>query len=650
MTFLVSYDEDILGEPAEHGVRTASRATGLLRVFNEAGVIVAADVHVALRLGRLSDTTDEQVLLAVALAVRAPRLRSTCVDLSTISHTADADVDVPVDVSSLPWPAVEEWVRIVGGCALVGPGRPLELEGSTLYLNRYWSDECAVAADLLARAGGSGPPGMDEERAASAMERAAAALDGIDEHQKIAVASALTHRFTVVAGGPGTGKTTTIARLLAVIDEAAKAAGSDLPMISLGAPTGKAASRLQQAVRDEAASLRVGADVVSHLCALDGKTIQRLLLTDPSNHARFRHNRTNPLPSDVVVIDETSMVPLSVMARLLEAVRPDARLILVGDPDQLASVEAGAVLGDVLGPASHRMCMRRSSRESLERVAGVTVESDDPPVLEASGEQTPIGDGAVLLSRSYRFDGAIAELAAAIREGDADRTVDTLSTRHDGLRWLTPTAGPGADPDLTGEVRTLAVESLGNVVVSAQQGDVRGAVEALGSFRLLCAHRRGPAGAYTWAKIVESWLVAGVSGFETRGLWYVGRPLLVTANDYATGLYNGDTGVVIAGPGGLPVAAFDREDEILSVSPSRLESVETVYAMTVHKSQGSQFDAVALVLPEPDSPILTRELLYTAVTRARTSVVIAGSEESLRTAVERPVARSSGLRKRLWGP
>ena len=464
--------------------------------------------------------------------------------------------------------------------------------------------------------------------------------DGGADRQRLAAASAVLRRLTVVAGGPGTGKTTTVARILALIDEQARAAGAPPPLMALTAPTGKAAARLEEAVHQEAAGLDVDDALRRRLLATQASTLHRLLGWQPGNRSRFRHHRGNRLPHDVIVVDETSMVSLSQMAKLVEAVRPDARLVLVGDPQQLASVEAGAVLGDIVGPAADRLLIRAAARTGLAEAAGATVEAEDPPA------GTAIGDGIVVLRRVHRFGGGIAELADAVRRGDADATLAALSGASDDVTWL-PVDLAAGDAEVAA-VRTAAVTAGIAVADAAKVGDPRAALDALGAFRLLCAHRRGPYGVATWSAQVEAWLAAAVPGFAASGAWYVGRPLLVTENDYTLGLYNGDTGVVVAVGAERLAAVFERRGQILEFSPARLSAVETVHVMTVHKSQGSQFDTVAALLPDPESPILTRELLYTAVTRARRRLLLAGTEEAVRVAVTRPVARSSGLRRWLW--
>ncbi|MEA2139723.1 MAG: exodeoxyribonuclease alpha subunit [Solirubrobacteraceae bacterium] len=626
-----------------YDVRRARQAPGLLRAFNDAGVLAAADVHVAVRLGALGGEQDAAVLLAAALAVRAPRLGHVYVDLATIRDTAAVETDEPVDLASLPWPAVGAWVDRAGASAVVSVGEdgadasggPLRLVGSRLYLDRYWREERRVAADLLA----FGELGGADVRIDVLRDGLARMFAGqTDGRQCLAAASAVLRRLTVVAGGPGTGKTTTVARIVALLAEQAAAAGAPAPLVALAAPTAVAAARLEHAVHEQAAGLAVDEPVRAELLALRASTLHRLLGWRPGSHSRFRHNRGQRLPHDVVIVDETSMVSLSLMARLVEAVRPDARLVLVGDPGQLASIEAGAVLGDVVGPCGDALRIGAAARARLAEATGRDVAAAEPP-----GGAT-IGDGIVVLERVHRFGEGIARLAEAIRRGEADGVIDVLRAGAEGVAWIDVDVAD-AD-DALSPVRGRAVAAARAVSEAARAGAASDALEALGSFRLLCAHRRGPEGVATWTARIESWL-AGDVDVDVR--WYAGRPLLVTENDHELRLYNGDTGVVVQAAGDRVAAAFERGGEIVEFSPSRLGSVETVYAMTIHKSQGSQFQTAAVLLPGPASRILTRELLYTAATRARELLILAGTEEAIRAAVARPVARASGLRGRLWG-
>jgi exodeoxyribonuclease V alpha subunit len=329
------------------------------------------------------------------------------------------------------------------------------------------------------------------------------------------------------------------------------------------------------------------------------------------------------------------------MARLLEAVRHDARLVLVGDPEQLASVEAGAVLGDIVGHATAGLCMGDAMRDRVATLTGRAVPASIGPA--GSG----VGEGVVALRYVRRHSGAIAELARTIQRGDADGALAVLRAGRSNVQWVDEPAGDAA-PGLAA-IRALAVASGRAAIEAARGGDAEAALDALGRFRLLCAHRRGPDGVTTWTRQIEAWLMAEVEGFSTGADWYVGRPLIITENDHTLRLFNGDVGVVVQGEARPMIAAFERGGEVVTVSPTRLAAVDTVYAMTVHKSQGSQFHTVAFVVPPAGSRLLTRELLYTGVTRAQERLILVGTEEPIRAAIDRPITRASGLREALWG-
>lgn len=596
-----------LAEPND--ARLARRAGGLLRAFNEAGVLDAADVHVASRIGALGAVDDERVLLATALAARAPRLGHVCVDLSTIAATASTEEGEAAP--ELAWPEPRAWLEALGRSPLVGAGRPLQLEGSLCYLDRLHGEECRVAMALAGRAG-QRVDGLDEAALADGLE-GLFPDDGAGNLQRRAAEVAVRRRLAVIAGGPGTGKTTTVARVLALLEDQARATGSRPPLVALAAPTGKAAARLQEAVRDELG--RLERPIEGSAERWTASTLHRLLGTRPDSSTRFRHDEAHPLVHDVVVVDEASMLPLSLMDRLLAAVRAGARLVLLGDPEQLASVEAGVVLGDIVEP------VKRSA-------------------------DTPMADSVVILRQIHRFGGGIADLAAAVRDGDAASAVALLGGGRPELSWIPEPPGE-AGSDALGALHGEAVEAWARVARRAAGGEAAGALEVLGAFRVLCAHRHGPVGATGWTERLERWLVEAGVGEERQGGWHPGQPLLVTVNDYDLRLFNGDTGVVVAEGSGRLAAAFGRGPDVVRLSPSRLSHVETCYAMTIHKAQGSQFDAVAVVLPEPGSRILTRELLYTAITRARHKVTVVGDADSVAAAIERPIARASGLQHRL---
>jgi exodeoxyribonuclease V alpha subunit len=556
--------------------RLAIGASDLLRAFSEAGVIESADVHVAQRLTALAGETDETVALALALVVRALRGGSVCVDLRAVEEQ--------VGVADLPWPDPDPWLAAVQASPLSGSPPVLRrYDDNLLYLDRYWLEEQQVCDDVLAMIATNPPevapnldrlfpPGFEEQREAAEI--------------------ALSQGLTVLTGGPGTGKTTTVARLLALL------AGRSRLRIALAAPTGKAAARLQEAVQLEVGKLEP-ADQEA-LAGLHATTLHRLLGSRPDTSARFRHNRGNRLPHDVIVVDETSMVSLTMMARLLEAVRPDTRLILVGDPDQLASVEAGAVLADL---------------------------------VDGLGEAK-----VASLKTSHRFGESIGQLANAIRVGDADRAVEVLCAGGEHIEWI-ETENPAA------KLREVLVPQAFRLREAAILGDTATALATLDEHRLLCAHRHGPHGVRYWNHQVERWLTEA-TGEPIWSAWYAGRPVLVTANDYGLGLYNGDTGVTVVGSDGLRAVIAGAEDP-LEFSTSRLAEVETMHALTIHKSQGSQADEVTVLLPPSESRLLTRELFYTAATRAQTRVRLIGSEAQVREAIAHRAVRASGLRQRL---
>lgn len=595
--------------------RLALRADGVLRTFNEAGVLEAADVHVASRLGELAEEPDQQALLALALTVRAARAGAVCVDLATVDGTVtEAEPDV---VATLPWPDPGAWQAAVEASALTRIG-VLRLDGGRLYLDRHWREEKQVCDDLLRRLEHDRPglergPAIDDDLLAVGADRL---FPPAWEEQRTAALAAARRWTTVLTGGPGTGKTTTVARMLALVAEQFEAHHGRPPRIALAAPTGKAATRLQESVAREAARLDDPGDR-ARVTGLTASTVHRLLGWRPDSGTRFRHRRDNPLPYDVVVVDEVSMVSLVQMARLLEAVRDTTRLVLVGDPGQLASVEAGAVLADV--------------------VAG----------FEHAGDRSPV----VSLTIPHRIQNAAGEaavdldlLARDLRDGRDDDVVARLTSGSTAVRLVDP-----ADEHALAGVLTEIGDAAYAVTMRAEtfeEPDAAALVDLLDDHRLLCAHREGPFGVGGWNRQVQR-LVEQRTGLQHYDEWYAGRPVLVTANDSGLGLSNGDLGVTVRLPDGRLRVLVRIGATTRLFAPTRLSGVETVYAMTVHKSQGSEARAVTVVLPPEDSRLLTRELFYTAVTRAREQVTIIGTEAELRAAMGRRVQRASGLAERL---
>ena len=603
------------------------RATGLLAAFDDAGVLAAADVHVARRLGALARESSEPVLLATALAVRAVRLGATCLELDRLADVP-LEEDAEVDPATLPWPSVDEVLTALRRSPLVvgsevGTLCPLVLvdtdAGPLLYLSRYWQQEQLVRQALEDRALTRPPQPSDLQARLAALFPEAAAPD----RQRIAVALAATRWTTVLAGGPGTGKTTTVARVLALLHRPGL-------RVALAAPTGKAAARLQESVREQARGLGLPDD-------LPAMTLHRLLGWRPDSSTRFRHDAGNRLPYDLVVVDESSMVSLTLMARLLDALRADARLLLVGDPDQLTSVDAGAVLADLVArPVSGRV------DPVLQQLVGADLSAEAAEEKALSpGEHDRLRNGIVRLSRGRRFGGTIAELAVAVRDDQPDRALELLRSGAPDVSFLEVDDAAAVEADVVASARA--------VTAAAEDGQVDEALSRLEGHRLLCAHRHGPYGVAEWDRRARGWVAAALGVPLDPARWYPGQPLLVTENDHDVHVYNGDTGVVVR-RGTELLAAFARGSSPVLLHPGRLAGVQTVYAMTIHRSQGSQYDTVSVVLPATASSLLTRELLYTAITRARTHVRVLGTEESVRAGIGRRVLRASGLRRIVQPP
>ncbi len=602
----------------------ALRATGPLGELNRRGVLDASDVHIASRMGALAGEEDPLCLLALALTVRGVRSGAVVLDLSRVADEVRVDEGEP-----LVWPALSAWRASLDGSALLAG--PLHREGDLLWLHGYWQQEVYVAKEMLARAART--PAVDPSRLGAALARLWPEPEPDD--QRLAAAVCALSSVSVLGGGPGTGKTTTVARLLVALEEA-----SPGPLrIALAAPTGKAAARLRESV----VGPRTGLTEVEKLAlaALPSSTLHRLLGVRRGSDRPW-HGPDNRLPYDLVVVDEASMVSLSLFEKLLRALRPDARLVLVGDPDQLVSVEAGAVLADLVGdPASlHR---------TPARAAALTAVLPLDPV-SAGAEVTPgtaLRDGIAVLIRSRRYEGEgpIDLLARAIRAGDSDEVLHLLRSSSPSVSFVE------VDDEADVPLEALQERLLGTmraVVAAAANGDAPSALAALDQHRLLCAHRDGKRGVGHWERQIHAWLLRDRVVKPRGDGRYAGQPLLVTSNDYDNKLWNGDTGVVVAEGDADLVAYFSTGGEPARVPLGRLGDARPMHAMTVHRAQGSQFTAVTVLLPAASSPLGTRETLYTAVTRAETSVAVMGSEAAIRAAVAHRVQRASGLRARLY--
>ena len=591
------------------------------------------DRHFADFIVRLDGSPCRELWLAAALASSSTGRGHVCLDLTT---AGEGEVEpVRPALNPLRTPPADQWRTALAACTTVGrPGdcTPLVLDDrGRLYLHRSWDHERSVADSILSRCA---PVPVDDGLLRAGLDRYFPPPAETPDWQRVAATASLTRRFAVISGGPGTGKTATVARILALVLEQAGERGLN---VALAAPTGKAALRLRHSIRQAIGQLGLAAELGARMPD-QVLTIHRLLGTMPGS-ASFRHNRANPLPCDLLVVDEVSMVDLPLMARLLEALRPDCRLILLGDRDQLASVEAGAVLADicnhgVLPPFSAGF--RRQVEGLCGPLPGEVAQSADSP--------SPLRDSVIHLRTSYRFgaDSGIGTLSRLVNAGQGAAVLDLLqSGRCEDLAWQPL-------PDAAGFTAAFSSVVRRGYDGYSRAATPEAALEALERFRVLSPHRAGPCGVDNLNRLAE----AALGLRRAEGLpWCRLLPLMVTTNNYELGLFNGDTAVVLDDPGSGRLSAFfpNPEGGLRRLSPLRLPPCEPALALTVHKSQGSEFDHVLLILPERISETLSRELLYTAVTRARRSVEIWASEEVLRAAMERRIERSSGLRDRLWG-
>ncbi len=624
------------------------------------------------------------VLLAAALASHQLGHGHVCLDLYKTLAEPDFALSLPPEGDALAGPlllpsqllerlSAETWLQHLHASALVAAGndaqqvsRPLVLSEGRLYLRRYWAYERQIDRALRQRLSQNDATPRDLRARLDSLFKDGAEPGQVD-WQKLACALATRSAFSIITGGPGTGKTTTVVRLLALLQAPAVEAGRPL-RIRLAAPTGKAAARLTESIGQQVELLEVSAEVREHI-PCDVSTVHRLLGSRP-NSRHFRHHAGNQLPLDVLVVDEASMIDLEMMANLLAAMPDNARLILLGDKDQLASVEAGAVLGDLCRDAEEG---RYSSQTTawLEQVSGESLANSG--LLPGDTEHHPLAQQVVMLRRSRRFGegSGIGELARLVNRQQAGKArellqqgnhadVFGLSLRGEQDRALDRLVLDGLEKGAKGPLGYrdyLHVIRQGRPPADRAGDDpcwgewALGVLKAFERFQLLCAVRKGP------------WGVEGLNQRVCRVLthaglidgdlpWYEGRPVLVTRNDYGLNLMNGDIGIALRVPDGhseeAPLrVAFPRNDGrggVRFVLPSRLSEVETVYAMTVHKSQGSEFAHTALVLPDALNPVLTKELIYTGITRAKYWFSLVEPRKGvLEEAVERKVKRISGL-------
>ena len=564
-----------------------------------------------------------------------------CVDLGRVAgrplfEADEMQPDLPIPLG----PPLADWVAGLTASPWVGgPGgsEPLILDRERLYLGKYWHFEEQVARALRERM--VQVDVLDKQRLADGLaELFQAPAPGQVDWQRLAAAIAASRRFAVISGGPGTGKTTTVVKVLALL------LGQDPGLrIAMAAPTGKAAARLGEAVRAGKARVAVGPEVLARIPE-EASTIHRLL--GMGHGGLLRHHRDNPLLLDCLVVDEASMIDLPLMARLLDALPAATRLILLGDRDQLASVEAGNVLGDITGHG-REIVYSAGLTALLEEVgavpAGGLIGALASPSAGPDEARPEAANSVGLLRVSYRFsaEGGIGALARAVNAGQGEQALALLQGGGAGVVWADT-----ADGDLAPGCIDWAI---GRYAAYLGESDVSAALDRLAQSRVLAALHRGPFGVEAINRRIEDGLYA--AGFVAGGDAYHGKPVMVTVNDYEVGLFNGDIGLLWRDSGGSLRAWFPlAEGAPRSVSLRQLPQHLPAYALTVHKSQGSEFDAVYLVLPQGPSPVVTRELIYTGITRARHTVTVQADPEGFVSGCRARVQRSSALAERLGWP
>ena len=611
------------------------------------GFLTEIDVHFAEFMTRLNGRKNRSMALAAALLSHATGNGHVCLDLKTAHNSVARTTDG--EQPEIFCPETGDWEMKLRESSVVGrPGEkcPLILDDSQrLYLHRYWCYEQDLISAIQLRT----------ERNAVASDRLhSAAIKGAfnrlfpGKHdggpidwQKVAVLVSLMKPFCVLSGGPGTGKTHTVAKILAMLIEQSETAGF---RAALAAPTGKAAAKLGQSMKSAMKSLFCSSATKKRI-PLDAQTIHRLLVPVPGT-PYFHYNENNPLPIDVVIVDEASMIDLALLSKLATALPTHARLVLVGDKDQLASVEAGAVLGDI---CNHGQQTRFSAAfcDTSRRVIGTSI--DNCGMESRSGIQ----DCIVNLVKSYRFDnqGGIGALSRAVNSGDTEKALKLIETNDDSsVKWQPVSTAQ----DLYQGLEAIIIQGYRHYL---SDDDPSSALDRFGQFRILCAVNKGPWGVFTLNRLTENVLqengLIQLKNIRNHAGWYAGRPILVTANDYNLGIFNGEIGLALPATDDddapLVVHFPSTDGHTRGIPAARLSGIETAFAMTIHKSQGSEFDQVHVILPATDSAVLTRELIYTAITRTRSKVTIWGQEQVLEKALSRRIIRRSGLREALWG-
>ncbi|CAN2041156.1 exodeoxyribonuclease V alpha subunit [Candidatus Magnetomoraceae bacterium gMMP-15] len=606
--------------------------------LKDTGIFSNLDIHFAKFISRISKPDSTELFMASALVSHWTSKGHICLNLASVAGKSfdqifkdKNDINYINILREIRCPELSDWLNKLKSTNVVGqPGEvtPMILDNnSRLYLYRYWDYEKKLADNLKERAEDF-ISDINFTVLQNGLKRLFPGADKPD-WQKIAALCAVINRLCIISGGPGTGKTFIVLKIIELLLEQADKKHFH---IALAAPTGKAAARLQESLQNAQDNINISN--IKDLIPEKASTIHRLLGSIP-NSPYFRFNEENQLPVDAVIVDEASMVDLPLMSKLVQAIPQKTRLILLGDKDQLASVEVGAVLGDICSNEINTFSNKFS--KIVKQIIGYNING------LCTSKTRSIQDCIILLKKNYRFleDSGINAVSIAVNQGNANDALSCMKSSED-IKWSDL-------PDSNNLLNKLMNQVIQNFSHYLKTNNPEEAFEYFNEFRILCAVRKGPYGVKSINRIVEQ-ILKKEGLLNPKSRWYKGQPIMITQNDYHLKLFNGDVGIILPDPDKNNLQAFflRTDGKVKKFSPGRLPDHETVYAMTVHKSQGSEFNSVLMILPDRRSPVMTRELVYTGVTRAKKNVELWGNKNVFHETVSRCIKRTSGLRDALW--